>query len=67
MYYGIAFSKDYTEDMKRKDTLRGTVLRAQDEFEGSHFMGRKLDVNNADELISFLYHLYKDAKAFPES
>lgn len=60
------FSESYNNYLLRKDRIRSLVLEAKEFLRGNKIFGEEISLNNPEELIAFLYVIYKDKEMFHE-
>jgi len=60
------FSDSYNEYLGKKDKVRSLVLEAKDFLRGGKLFGDEINVMNPEEMIAFLYVLYRDKELFHE-
>lgn len=65
MLRGI-FSEDYNNHLLHRDRIRGLVVLAQEKIKGYTLYGKRIDINNPEELIACLFILNKELNAFHE-
>ena len=60
------FSDSYNEYQARRDQIRSLALEAKDFLKGGKLFGNEINMTNPEELIAFLYVLYKDKELYHE-
>lgn len=60
------FSEGYNEYLRRRDRIRGVVIKAQEEVKGLKIFDQTVDPNNPEDLIAALYLLYQDFQLYHE-
>lgn len=60
------FSDSYNEYTARRDKIRSLALEAKEFLKGGKLFGNEINITNPEELVAFLYVLYKDKELFHE-
>lgn len=60
------FSDSYNEYLARRDKIRSLAIQAKDFLKGGKLFGEEINITNPEELVAFLYVLYRDKELFHE-
>jgi len=60
------FSDSYNEYLERRDKIRSLALEAKEFLKGGKLFGNEINVMNPEEIVAFLYILYKDKELYHE-
>lgn len=64
--FSLPFSEKYTKEAEFRDKIRALVLMAKSKYKSATLFGKKIDVNNPEDLVAALFLMSEDFEVFGE-